>query len=127
MSKQNLPYLDNRVVCVVSNEKLELATLISSYFARKDYYFPLYIFPNVKTLAEENHDHSSDGYISSIIGGEASVLIGNSIAKMSGYGKIIYAGLSDEQISYLHRRGLNRDVITVNNEADVQEKLKRVY
>lgn len=111
MEKWNIPKIDNRFVCIADNNSTELSAVISSYFLQKGLYFPVFIFPNVNTNSGETHTYGSDGYISAMIGNETSVLIGNSISRMTGCEYVIYAGLSEHQKRYLGRH--NFDVIVV--------------
>ncbi len=117
-----IPTIDNRFICIANITSTELCAVISSYFLKEGLYFPVFVFPNVNTNYGEKHESESDGYISAMIGHEASVLIGNSISRMTGCNYVIYAGLSEHQKSYLNR--YNFEVIDIQNLNEVEDKLK---
>jgi hypothetical protein len=123
MEKWKIPTIDNRFICIADISNTELCAVISSYFVKEGLYFPVFIFPNVNTNAGEKHDYGSDGYISAMIGNETSVLIGNSISRMTGCNHVIYAGLSKHQKSYLERHDF--DVIDIQNADEVEAKLSK--
>lgn len=118
-----IPTIDNRFICIADISSTELSAVISSYFLKEGLYFPVFIFPNVNTTYGEKHDSESDGYISAMIGNETSVLIGNSISRMTGCNYVIYAGLSEHQKSYLERH--NFEFIDIQNLNEVEDKLKK--
>ena len=121
-AKRKIPIIDNRFICISDISSTELCAVISSHFLRKGYYFPVYIFPDVNTRYGEKHESDSDGYISAMIGNETSVLIGNSISRMTGCNYVIYAGLSEYQKSYMGKYGF--DVIDIQNVDEVEDKLR---
>ena len=121
-AKQKIPIIDNRFICISDISNTELCAVISSYFLRKGYYSPVFIFPDVNTRYGEKHESDSDGYISAMIGNETSVLIGNSISRMTGCNYVIYAGLSEYQKSYMDKYDF--DVIDIQNIDEVEDKLK---
>lgn len=121
MEKWDIPTIDNRFICIADIKNTELTAVISSYFLQKGLYFPVFIFPNVNTNFGEKHEYGSDGYISAMIGNETSVVIGNSISRMTGCNYVIYAGLSSYQKSYLERHKF--DVIDIQNLEEVEGKL----
>lgn len=123
MEKWDIPTIDNRFICIADINSTELSAVISSCFLQKGLYFPVFIFPNVNTNSGEKHEYGSDGYISAMIGNETSVLIGNSISRMTGCEYVIYAGLSEHQKSYLGRH--NFVVIDIQNIEEVEDKLKK--
>ncbi len=123
MEKWNIPTIDNRFICIADIKNTELTAIISSYFLQKGLYFPVFIFPNVNTNFGEKHEYGSDEYISAIIGNETSVVIGNSISRMTGCNYVIYAGLSNHQKSYLERHKF--DVIDIQNLEEVEYKLSK--
>jgi hypothetical protein len=122
-AKRKIPIIDNRFICISDISNTELCAVISSYFLRKGYYFPVFIFPDVNTRYGEKHESDSDGYISAMIGNETSVLIGNSISRMTGCNYVIYAGLSEYQKSYMDK--YNFEVIDIQNIDEVEDKLKK--
>ena len=121
-AKRKIPIIDNRFICISDISSTELCAVISSHFLRKGYYFPVYIFPDVNTRYGEKHESDSDGYISAMIGNETSVLIGNSISRMTGCNYVIYAGLSEYQKSYMGKYDF--DVIDIQNVDEVEDKLR---
>lgn len=121
-AKRKVPIIDNRFICIADIASTELCAVISSYFLKKGYYFPVFIFPDVNTRYGEKHESDSDDYISAMIGNETSVLIGNSISRMTGCNYVIYAGLSEYQKSYMGKYDF--DVIDIQNVDEVEDKLK---
>ena len=121
--KWNIPTIDNRFICIADISNTELCAVISSYFLKEGLYFPVFVFPNVNTNAGEKHEYGSDGYISAIIGNETSVLIGNSISRMTGCNYVVYAGLNEHQKSYLGRYDF--DVIDIQSIEEVEDKLSK--
>lgn len=119
-----IPLLDNRVVCIANIESESLTAQISSLFARKGHYFPLYLFPNVNTISAEYADRDSDEFISNMIGNESAVFINNSIAKMQGAETFLFVGLSEFQKSYISQ--YIKEYIEISNQADIDTKLKSI-
>lgn len=118
-----IPTIDNRFICISDIDNSALCAVISSYFLKEGLYFPVFIFPDVNTNYGEKHESDSDGYVSAMIGNETSVLIGNSISRMTGCNYVIYAGLSEHQKSYLGKH--NFDVIDIQSLDEVEDKLKK--
>lgn len=123
--KWEIPAIDNRTICVCDIDALELCASISSCFAREGRYFPVFVFPNVNTMAEDEHDSQSDGYLSQMIGAETAVLINNALARMTGCDQIIYLGLSQFQKSYLNEFEFSKhaNVIEIDTQAGIRDKI----
>jgi hypothetical protein len=95
------PQINNRYVCIVDRESVNLAALISSYLARPASYLPLFLFPTVKSSHTDVDSKFNDQYLSNIMGRTASILINNAWARMGACEYVILAGLNDHQKSYL--------------------------
>lgn len=119
-----IPSIDNRFVCIANITDQSLAAVVSSYFAKKGLYFPVFIFPDVNTFAKDEHTDESDHFISSIIGNETGVLINNALAKMTGCNYLIYLNLSGHQKSYIEKYGYDFPTIDIKKIDEVAEKLK---
>ncbi len=117
-----IPYLDNRNVCITDINSVELCAAVSSCFARKDHYLPLFVFPDVNTLAKDDYDSQSDGYISHMIGSETATLINNAVVNMSGCERVIYVGLNENQKSYLKRFRLSEQIVEIDSLDDLRSK-----
>ncbi|MEY3783729.1 MAG: hypothetical protein RLZZ230_51 [Candidatus Parcubacteria bacterium] len=119
-----IPLLDNRVVCIANIESESLVAQISSLFARKGHYFPLYMFPNVNTVSAEYVDRDSDEFISNMIGNESAVFINNSIAKMQGAETYLFVGLSEFQKSYMSQ--YIKEFVEISDQSEIETKLHSI-
>jgi hypothetical protein len=61
----------------------------------------MFLFPPVKHLRTDEGSLMSDGYLSNLMGGEASTLINNAWARMGEREYVILAGLTEQQKNYL--------------------------
>lgn len=119
-----IPLLDNRVVCIANIESESLVAQVSSLFARRGHYFPLYMFPNVNTVSAEYVDRDSDEFISNMIGNESAVFINNSIAKMQGAETYLFVGLSEFQKSYMSQ--YIKEFVEISDQSEIETKLHSI-
>jgi CHAT domain len=99
---RNIPNLSSKFVCIVDHLRQDLAAVISSYIATKDYYPLLFEFPTVSAPHYERKNEEIDENIISIIrAGEFRTFVNNILAMISPVENLIIAGLSNDQKSYL--------------------------
>jgi hypothetical protein len=115
------PELDCETVCIVDRTAVHLAALVSSYLATPGKYFALFEFPNIRHGRREGADVGDDDYFSNIVATEESIFISNSLARMGQPKRVILAGLSSEQKSYL--RIDSTDIVDISTAEEVPHKL----
>jgi len=125
MNKYRVPPINNRFICILHLDKLELGALISSYFSDDGTYVPFFLFPEIDRFLPEEDDSDRDGYISHIIGDKTSVLINNAIARMGGYENIIFVGLNKHQKQYL-KKYLKMPILEIDSADDVHYKIRTI-
>ena len=116
----DIPDLNNNIICIADINSEELVAVVSSCLAKESSYLPLFIFPDVNTMCEEDVSFEEDGYISKIIGNEASVLINNVNAKMGGYDRALFIGMNDCQKSYFSKYIENPLMIDCMDDVDTK-------
>ena len=94
--------LNKKFVCICDRNKPELASIITSYLNENGTYLPVFEFPFVSTAWKNTDMNKMDEDSMSINGAEETVItINNAIARMGGCDLLVFAGLSEEQKSYL--------------------------
>lgn len=101
--------IDKRAICITNNYLM--AALISAYFNKKDEYFSVFNFPDVK---------NNGSLIDKICGQINQIFASNRIIKLSP-NYIILAGLSTFQKSLFSKF---KNIITIDNVGEIDEKLK---
>jgi hypothetical protein len=117
-----VPAIDKRYICIADRDALALAAVISSYLFRPASYVPLFLFPPVKLSRTDEDRPMTDGYLSNLMGSEASILINNAWARMGGGECVILAGLTQQQKSFLSFPSAIK-IIEIKTLSDIQPKL----
>lgn len=124
-SRHTAPDIDSRTICVVDYDNRPLAAVVSSYFNARGGYLPLFTFPNVAVEHDEDNDFQQDGFLSRMIGAEFFVLMNNALARTERIERVVCAGLSAQQKSYLRFPPRVR-IIDVDSMEEVESKLSGI-
>ena len=116
------PRTDSCCVCIVDRESVLLAAAVSSLFARPGTYFPIFGFPNVEHSSRPEARLGDHDYLANSIGSMEATFISNSVAKLGNVSRVILAGLSPAQVSYLHLP-VELEVVAIDDLADVPLRL----
>jgi hypothetical protein len=108
-----VPQIEDRFVCIATNNQVVLASLLSSYFCEKDVYFPVFEFPSIDTPYSASSDFGKDGYFGRVLGDRAAHKINNALARIQPK-VILLLGLTETEQGYL-RALLPSKMLTVIN------------
>lgn len=121
-SNDQIPKINNRIVCIVDRDAKELAAIVSSYSFEGGTYTPLFLFGRAQVPRSEDSAFMSEGYVAYLMVENTSVLIHNALARMGGCEYVVFAGLSDHQKTYL-RFPKSQKIIEITQASEVQAKL----
>ncbi|WP_316741279.1 hypothetical protein [Pedobacter antarcticus] len=105
MYNYEVPSLNKSFLCVINRENIELAAVISSYFAVSGEYLSVFDFPFVSAPKPEDVNFSDNIDIHALSrqrAVELSAYINNVQARVGTYENILLVGLTDEQKSFLN-------------------------
>lgn len=124
MSTENIevPIIDGSVICIACYDDFKLPAIVSSYFTEKGQYVPFFLFPKVAAPHKEDSTSEDDDFVSHLIGNEAAILICNGIARLRGYGRIVFIGLDQNQLTYFHQIPEEKR-ICIQDENEIEDKL----
>jgi hypothetical protein len=116
----DIPIINNKFICIVDHEARELAASISSYLSQPNHYLPLFAFPSVGSKnTEVNNDPFLEDYgLAKDQANLYSTYLNNILATIGGCEYLIFAGLSEDQKTYLDFIK-NPNIIEIGNINDV--------
>lgn len=114
---KKIPKINKKAVCISTDKSSKLAAAISSYFIEEEIYFPVFNFLDVKEPQKSQIDYNDDGFLSHILGNEASVYIRNLISQIEPE-VVIFAGLNEEQKSYFAKLP-QKKIVHINSIEDI--------
>jgi hypothetical protein len=95
------PSVINQFVCIVDRDAVVLAAVISSYLFVPGSYLPVFLFPKVEVLSDDNPAFMTESHVATLMMGPTSILIRNALARMGEPEYVVLAGLTEAQKSYL--------------------------
>lgn len=99
----DIPIINNKFICIVDHEERELAASISSYLSQPNHYLPIFAFPSVgsKNTTVNNDPFLEDYGFAKNQANLYSTYLNNVLATIGGCEYLIFAGLSEDQKTYL--------------------------
>jgi hypothetical protein len=117
-----VPRTDSGCICIVNRVNVLLAAAVSSRFARPGTYFPIFGFPDIEHRSRPEARLGDDDYIANVSGSSEATFIANSVARLRDVHRVILAGLSPAQMSYLHLPN-EAEVVNIEELDDVRFRL----
>jgi hypothetical protein len=112
----DIPIINNKFICIVDHEERELAASISSYLSQPNHYLPIFAFPSVgSNYTDVNNDPFQEDY--GFAKNQArlySTYLNNVLANLGGCEHLIFAGLSEDQKTFLDF-SKNQNIIEIGN------------